>query len=132
MQYANAGHNSPAICHPNGRLEWLAEPRGPIAGVIPDVSYPAGSAVLPKGATLVMYTDGVTEAMNAAGELYGDDRLGAQLGGAPDSATDSAGDCRELVEPLVAGIRTFTAGAEPSDDLTVLALKRPSVSGTLQ
>lgn len=119
VQYANAGHNSPVIRHPDGRLEWISEPRGPIAGVIREASYSAGSVVLPTDATLVLYTDGVTEAMNAAKEFYGDARLAAQLG-----AAGSHGDCRTVIEGLLADIRAFAAGAEPSDDITVLALKR--------
>ncbi|MDY0167341.1 MAG: SpoIIE family protein phosphatase [Thermoguttaceae bacterium] len=119
MQYANAGHNPPVIRHPDGRLERIAEPRGPIAGVMPEASYAAGSVAFPDEATLIMYTDGVTEAMNAAGELFGEDRVAARLG-----AAEGFGDCRALIDSLLADIRTFAAGTEPSDDITILALKR--------
>ncbi len=119
MQYANAGHNPPAIRHGDGRLEWIAEPRGPIAGVMPGAAYPAGSVLLPDHSTLLLYTDGVTEAMNASGELYGQERLASQL-----STAGQPGTCRELVDQLLADIHAFAAGTEPSDDITLLALRR--------
>lgn len=119
LQYANAGHNSPAVRHSDGRVDWIARPRGPVAGGVAGSIYEDGSLVLGKEDTLVLYTDGVTEAMNAAGDLYGEARLTAGLG-----RPACAGDCRATLEALLADIRAFTRGAEQSDDITVLVVQR--------
>jgi phosphoserine phosphatase RsbU/P len=119
LQYANAGHNSPAIRHPDGRVEWIAEPRGPIAGAVPQAAYSDGTLILSNDDALVLYTDGVTEAMNAAEELYGEKRMSGCLA---DSAC--GGTCRALIERMLVDVRAFTLGAEQSDDITVLVVKR--------
>ena len=70
------------------------------------------------GDTLVMYTDGVTEASNPAKQLFGLDRFCSTLSSLADK------NCRQIIEAVRAGISDFTAGAEQSDDITMLALKR--------
>ncbi len=121
LKYVNAGHNPPVIQHSDGRQEWIAKPSGTVAGVIEDSPYTAGATELPEGAVLVLYTDGVTEAMNPDNALYDESRLAARL-----RASGSACDCRALTEDLVNDIRAFAAGAEQSDDITILMLKRRS------
>jgi sigma-B regulation protein RsbU (phosphoserine phosphatase) len=124
LQYVNAGHNPPVLRYPDGHLEWLAHPRGPVAGAMPDAVYAAGTVSLPEEAVLLLYTDGVTEAMNPANELYGEDRMVAGL----HAATVEHRDCRALIDALLVGIRAFAAGAEPSDDITMLMLRRKPVA----
>jgi sigma-B regulation protein RsbU (phosphoserine phosphatase) len=123
LQYANAGHNPPVVRYPDGHLDWLAQPRGPVAGAMPDASYAAGTMSLPEGAVLLLYTDGVTEAMNLANDLYGEERMVEQL----NVPVDHDGDCRAMIGSLLDGIRTFAAGAVPSDDITMLMLRRKPV-----
>lgn len=119
LKYANAGHNPPVIRHADGRQEWITRPSGTVAGVMEDSPYTTGETTLPEGAVLVLYTDGVTEAMNPESALYDESRLAARL-----AASGSARSCRELTEDLVNDIRAFAAGAEQSDDITILMLKR--------
>ena len=119
LRYANAGHNPPVIRHADGTLDWITEPRSAIAGAMPGIIYTAGTAVLQEGDALLLYTDGVTEAMNSAQDLYGEQRLAVRL-------SDPAGfrSCRAMMESLLEDIRAFAGGAEQSDDITMLVLKR--------
>jgi phosphoserine phosphatase RsbU/P len=117
--YTNAGHNPPVILHPDGRVAWLQQPRGPVAGVVDDAVYDAGEATLPEEGSLVLYTDGVTEAMNHEGALYGEARMSACL-----QSGVGRESCRVLIADMVADIRNYADGAEQSDDITILVLKR--------
>ncbi len=119
LKYANAGHNPPLIQHPEGHQEWITKPSGTVAGVMEDSPYTAGETSLPEGAVLVLYTDGVTEAMNPDEALYDESRLAARL-----VKSGCTGSCREMTEDLVDDIRSFADGAEQSDDITILMLKR--------
>jgi sigma-B regulation protein RsbU (phosphoserine phosphatase) len=74
IDYCNAGHNPPILRRRDGSLERLRE-GGPVLGVLPAAHYDAGSAELRSGDCLVLYTDGISEAFNAADEEFGEDRL---------------------------------------------------------
>jgi serine phosphatase RsbU (regulator of sigma subunit) len=74
LDYCNAGHNPPILRRRDGALERLGE-GGPVLGVLPGATYTAGAAGLRSGDCLVLYTDGITEAFNAAGEEFGEERL---------------------------------------------------------
>ncbi len=117
LEFANAGHNPPLIRHLDGRLEWVTDPHGSMAGALPGSAYTTGTLMLSAKATLVLYTDGVTEAMNAAGGMYGEERLAEHVRAMADG-------CREMTESLVADIKKFATGIEPSDDITVVMLRR--------
>ncbi|NLB65854.1 MAG: SpoIIE family protein phosphatase [Lentisphaerae bacterium] len=130
LRYANAGHNPPAILRPDRPdrpLEWITTPRGPIAGVVPGARYPLGTCTLPPGATLVLYTDGVTEAMDPRGNLYGETRLATHLAQQPPAAT-----CRDNTDALLRSIHQFADGAEQSDDITLLLIRRSTPAPELR
>jgi serine phosphatase RsbU (regulator of sigma subunit) len=114
---AGAGHHQLAIVSP-GRPPRLACPSsGRPAGLM--ASNPIECEILPlePGDTFVLYSDGVSEAMNAADDFYGDERLLAVLSaGANASAADT-------VARVLADVRAFAAGAKQSDDITVLAAR---------
>ncbi len=74
LVYANAGHNPPFVRRRDGTIELLAE-SGILLGIMPDADYGETETSLGLGDTLVLYTDGVVEAQNPAGEFFGDDRL---------------------------------------------------------
>ena len=117
LQYTNAGHLRPLLlCGPQG-VHWVELPKGSVLGVSEDPVYETRSIRLRPQDTLLLYTDGVTEAMNPAKELLGDDRL---LAFAENSSATAP---KELVESLFATVHRFSAGEEQSDDITVLALK---------
>ena len=73
--YANGGHNSPLVVHADGSSTELPLTGGVALGVMPELPYKQETVTLVQGDTVVLFTDGVTEAMNAAGEEFGVDRL---------------------------------------------------------
>jgi len=87
---------------------------GPPFGVA-NLAYPLESVTLDPGASLILMTDGVTEAQNAQGALFGRDRI-LQGGPQPGSAS-------EICEAIRDRVRRFEAGTEATDDLTVMALR---------
>lgn len=122
MSYANAGHNPPVVIDAQGHLDWIATPFGPAAAAIPGIRYTTGHYQLMPGAALLLYTDGVTEAMDRSDQLYGNERLARCL------STLAGVDSRATVGQLLADIRAHAAGAEQSDDITMLMLKRHAQS----
>ncbi len=117
MQFTNAGHNPPMVRRASGQVEAISDRHGPVAGIMPDVEYEQSSARLAPGDVLLVYTDGVTEAMNVDEQLYGDDRLLDVLRAAPDS------DAKAMVDRVNASVETFAQGAEQADDITLIALE---------
>ena len=118
VAYANAGHNPPIVLRRSGSVEWISHPRGPAAGAIPGSDYSTGNLNLLTGEVLLLYTDGVTEAMTVDSTLYGEARLArlvANMGGCL---------CREGLNTLLADIRVHATGADQSDDITMLMFRR--------
>ena len=74
MCYANAGHNPPFLAHPDGSVERLTV-GGTVLGVFPEANYRTGETSIGSGDRLLLYTDGITEARNAADDEFGEDRL---------------------------------------------------------
>ena len=125
VEYVNAGHNPPLLKHTDGRVEWLRERSGPALAAIGDFSYRKHQLDLMPGDGIFLYTDGVTEAADAALELFGEKRLEKFLTGrsGPDGSAGRILSSREFCDDLLTGIRQFVAGAEQVDDITVLAFK---------
>ena len=118
VNYCNAGHNVPLLLHADGSTEALPRKKNPMVGVFDGQEYQEDSIRLEHGDALVMYTDGVSEAMNTAGEEFGTGRL-------DDVLRQAAGKgSREVIETVKAGIADFTKGAEQSDDITMLVIRR--------
>lgn len=119
MSYINAGHNPPVIRRKSGELIWLKEPSGFVLSGIDGMTYEEGSCVLEKEDLFFAYTDGVTEAMNAEGEIYKEERLAAYIREHwNERVTASA-----MVWSVREDIRAFVKEAEQADDITMLALK---------
>ena len=93
-------------------------PQDPIVGAFDSLEYHQATLQLDKGDMLIMFTDGVNEAMNTELEEYGDERLINIL---KQSANK---DCQETIKAVKADLSAFTTGAEQSDDITMLAIKR--------
>jgi len=116
LQYANAGHTPPLIRRSDGSVESLKGSNGLMLGVMPGAQYATHALNLSAGDRLVLYTDGVTEAFNAAAEAYGEQRLIAEVracGGGP-AAT--------VVESICRSVTQFAGGAAQSDDITLSVL----------
>lgn len=114
--YTNAGHNPPLLASAGGRIERL-EGGGPVLGLLSGVPYEQRELRLEPGQSLVMYSDGVTEATNAAGEEFGDERLAEAVRAASGLP---AGD---FVARLRQAIEEFAAGSAPPDDLTLVVAR---------
>jgi len=113
--YANAGHAQPFLVT-EGRLSRLAA-GDLIAGLFGDATFPNHVVELRPGNSIVMFTDGVTDATNSAGENFGEDRLSEHLKSSQDLQPS------ELLRRLLARVHQFVGDTELADDLTLLALK---------
>src|SRR5206468_10863724 len=119
LDYCNAGHENPYVLSPDGALASIRDGDGPPLCAVEHFDYRGGSRTLRRGEMLCCVTDGVTEAQNPAGKLYGNARLEACLARI-DVAVTTAND---VVLAVRANVAAFATGAEPADDLTVLVLR---------
>jgi sigma-B regulation protein RsbU (phosphoserine phosphatase) len=117
FRYTNAGHNPPYIRHADGTTTRLAERHGPVIGGMDGLTYTQDEVVLAEDDLLIMYTDGVTEAMSPTEQLYSEKRLAELI----DQGTLST--VEDAVHVLLKDIDDHAAGAEQSDDITVLAVR---------
>jgi sigma-B regulation protein RsbU (phosphoserine phosphatase) len=113
LHYANGGHNPPYVRRADGSIEILNGAGGLVLGAVPGVSYPTHIVRLRQADRLVLYTDGVTEAFNAADEAYGAQRLIAEIEAHGDGAAAL------LVERICDSVRDFAGAAAQSDDITL-------------
>ena len=118
VTYCNGGHNPPHILKKNGEVIELPKSRDMMVGAFDGVKYHEEKLQLDKGDAMVMFTDGVTEAMNEAREEFGTARLVESL---EDVAMRG---CQQIIDTVKTDIATFVDGAEQSDDITLLAFKR--------
>ncbi len=117
LVYTNAGHNPPLLVRKNGSVEQL-QGGGIILGILPFSKYEEFRIRMDPGDTLVLYSDGVTEAVNPSDVDFGEDRLGqltASLHGRPAS---------ELVARIQSEVAKFSEGAPQADDITVVVMRR--------
>ena len=111
LRYCNAGHDAPFIqdallpCDSNLPI-----------GVTTDTTYTEQETTIPRGATLFLYTDGLTEAENACQEHFGMKRI-------TDVITAFSGSPQELIETMITAVHQYVGETEQSDDLTMLAFK---------
>jgi len=117
LEYCNAGHNEPYRIN-GGTLEAIKGAKGIILGVRPDAVYATGQMSLAPGDSVYVFTDGVTEANNVAGDLFSEEPLENVLRGA--AGLSSA----EIVKSVTEAVRGFVGNALPSDDITMLAVRR--------
>jgi sigma-B regulation protein RsbU (phosphoserine phosphatase) len=115
VDYSNGGHNLPYYLHHSG-VSPLENTGGRALGLVEQSPYTSGRMVLSPGEALLLYTDGVTEAMDSRERLYSDQRLEKFLASNRDSSP------RQIIGDLVSDVRHFAGGAPQSDDITVLAL----------
>ena len=117
VEYANAGHNAGLLVRSGGEVERLG-PTGVPLGALPNVTYRGAAVELGPGDTLVLYTDGITEATNAADEELGIERLA-------DLCRERRGDSVEgLATAIGEAVAAFAGGRQRGDDQTLLLLRR--------
>lgn len=117
--YCNAGHNPPYLIHRKGGVEELME-GGLILGMMPDVRFETGCVTLHTGDRIVMFTDGISEAMNSNEEEYGEEKIWKN---AVENASFGA---RQLLDAIVNDVQSYVGDAPQSDDITMVILKAVS------
>jgi sigma-B regulation protein RsbU (phosphoserine phosphatase) len=117
LEYVNAGHVYPVLLRKTGQAVPLSE-GSPAIGLFPEIEVSVGRATVDAGELLVLYTDGLSEARNPAGEEFEEKGIVASM---REVASLPA---REIVGRLVSGIRLFAAEAGLIDDLTLVVLRR--------
>jgi len=116
LVFACGGHDAPVHVTAAGTAA-LTVAGGPLLGLLEDAEFPVNALRLAPGESVVMFTDGVSEAANPAGDMFGNDRLVAMLGGL---ATDGA---TATTEAVLGAVREFAGDAPQSDDITILTLR---------
>lgn len=117
VEFVNAGHNPPLISNAEGRLEYLKSKRGFVLAGMDKFKYTKQSFDIRPGDKIYLYTDGVTEAMNKAKELYGEERL--HIVADAHRLMTAEKFCQSIDEDL----KNFVQGAEQSDDITMLCFQ---------
>jgi sigma-B regulation protein RsbU (phosphoserine phosphatase) len=117
LVFSNGGHNIPYIRRNNGAVEALPKIPGIALGVVEEKAYVCGEIGINAGDSLVLYTDGVTEAMNPAGNMLTEERLVNIL------KSYRGNSAKEEVMHVLQDTRQFVNGAGQSDDITILALE---------
>ena len=117
MTYTNAGHNYPMLFRRGGERQTL-ERGGTVVGILEDAVYEEATLDLLSGDRVVLYTDGIVEAMDRKGELFGEERLEQLVRGLPE--THSA---ERVIERILEELRAFLDGEEAGDDMTLMVLR---------
>jgi sigma-B regulation protein RsbU (phosphoserine phosphatase) len=115
--YASAGHEPPVLRHADGSICVTAVDNGPAIGIEPVARYQQQEGALAPGDTLILFTDGVTEAETADGGLFGLDRLARLVCDAPDGAPQT------IIASIVEQVSSHTAGFHATDDMTAMAIR---------
>lgn len=117
LYYANAGHNLPVLYRTDSAHVELLDTDGIILGVLPDVSFEEKQTTLSPGDVLVMYTDGITEGQNVAGEQFGEERLYRLI------AETAASLAQAIADAILAATRVHGQGVEQYDDISLIVMK---------
>ncbi len=119
LTYCNAGHNPPLIISPNDTTEKVRrlECGGPIVGLFDAATFDEETVKLNPGDWLIVFSDGVSEAMSASGDEYGEGRIVTVV------ERNTFLEPQQLLETLFADVRDFTRGAPQSDDITAMVLR---------
>jgi phosphoserine phosphatase RsbU/P len=122
LDYVNAGHPLPLLISANGDSRFIEGTGGVALGVMNDVTFNQARLTLQPGDTLLIFTDGITEAMNRELKEFGCEQLLTLFSGA-NPAFIKAMAVREIVELAIAAVDRFADGEDQSDDITCIALQ---------
>lgn len=117
LSYANAGHNHPLISRPGDKSCMEIDAEGLIIGVKPSVVYEERWIDLQRGDLVLFYTDGLCEAANQEGEMFGSERVCSHLNSVQQLSS------REAVESILAAVQDFTGSKTMNDDISLVVLK---------
>jgi serine phosphatase RsbU (regulator of sigma subunit) len=116
--YTNAGHNPPVVVRADGGYEILGGAGGMILGILPMAQYQEAEVTLNSGDVLVLFSDGVTEAVDPQDHDFGEERLAKLVASMRDLPAT------EIVQEVHRAVHAFTQGAPPADDITVVIARR--------
>ena len=122
MTYANGGHCAPLVVHADGSASELPGTDGVVLGLAANYRYTQKKAVLKPGETLIMYSDGVSEATDPHGDEFGTERLMGLFEGAPPHSAEEAN------ETILRALTTFAGDSDQFDDITCLTLHRSTTA----
>ena len=117
IRYSNAGHENPYLRSGHSGVKRLKTGGIPL-GMLPEFGFEEESVLLDEDSMLVIYSDGVTEAMNAAEDMFGDEGVAAVLDQHQQASP------AEVINALVAAVKKHAAGYPQSDDITVVVVRR--------
>jgi sigma-B regulation protein RsbU (phosphoserine phosphatase) len=125
LDFVLAGHNPPAVLDGGGRVRFLDAPSNMFLGKFPEAAFEAGTALLKPGETLLLYTDGITEALDASGRCFNED---------PDRLAGLLASTSGMALPQAAGVvmravESHSAGIPQSDDRTLMLIRRLPPAG---
>ncbi len=123
LEFINAGHPSPFLIRKGAAEEAFTEGSYPV-GLVPEARYAAASLKLEPGDTLVLFSDGVTEAMDPDEQLYGVGRLKELLTGQAECPLD------QLQKNILQSVENFSRGAHQTDDVTLLIVRYRATSAS--
>ena len=116
LVYINAGHEAPLLIS-NGAVKTSLLPTGPAVGMLPNMDFKIESVRLAPGDSLLLYTDGVTDALNSNHARFSEERL-------ISAATHPSNSAQSQLQGIVSAVDTHIAGREQYDDITLLAVQR--------
>ncbi|MDD3407313.1 MAG: SpoIIE family protein phosphatase [Methanomicrobium sp.] len=117
FKYVNAGHNPPMVYHSSDKTISELESTGIAMGAVEDAEYEAKECPLQAGDIMVLYTDGITEAMNEKEEMYGEERLSSaikKLAGMP---------AKDILQGILDDVRAFSGNTPQYDDITLMVIR---------
>ena len=117
LSYANAGHNPPLLAREDGTVSHLPGTGGIAMGVMPGVAYAEGRTTLAAGDTLLLYTDGISEAMDRDGREFTEARLVGSLSQSHRQSVEI------VMSSLIDAVSRFVGDAPQSDDITCLIVR---------
>ena len=117
ITFCNAGHNEPILIEQGGEVKRLKE-GGIVVGIMPEIAYDEKTIDFPPGTVLVVYSDGITEAMDSNEEEFGEERL---INLIKENRKLSATD---LINLLIKTVNDHAGNAEQMDDMTIVVIKR--------
>lgn len=117
IQYSNGGHDAPLLIR-NNEEPILLDSTGLLLGVIEESQYEMKTLSLQPGDLLLIYSDGITEAMNSQSEAYGIDRLKEQ------ATSNSISSSKKILDAILQDVKGHADGAAQSDDITLMIIKR--------
>jgi phosphoserine phosphatase RsbU/P len=128
LTYTNAGHNPPILVRRDGRIERLVD-GGLALGLFDFSDYSSGAVLLEDGDMLVLFSDGVTDAVNEAGEDFGEDRLISIVSDRRSGVAGTSASARAILDRALDEIKSFSNRTDQQDDLTLMVIKFGQAQG---